>query len=335
MKVLVTGGTGFVGSHSVAALLRQGHSVRLLVRSVERIRPALAPFGIENVEAVAGDVLDRSSIERAAEGCDATLHCGSVYSLNPRMAATITRTNVAGTENVLSIASARGHDPIVHVSSYVALIGEKGGTLSPDCSPTEPPGPYFQSKAGSDRVARMYQNRKLPVVITYPGSVWGPHDPHCGESCQMARFILKNYWRFSVDGTLLVSDVRDIAEMHAALMQKGRGPRRYLAPVQNISLSNLMAVFSDVTGRKIRTTALPGWSMRTAMKAVDLLQRGLKLRLPFNYQAVYCSTLQHIGDDSATLKDLGVQARPLRETLADQVKWMVKAGLLDPRHAGK
>ena len=335
MKVMVTGGTGFVGSNSVAALVRQGHSVRLLVRSLEKVKPALEPLGIDDIEAMAGDVLDRSSIERAAEGCEATLHCGSVYSLDPRMSATITHTNVAGTENVLSVASSRGHDPIIHVSSYVALIGEKGGIISPQCSPTYPPGTYFESKAESDRVARMYQNRNIPVVITYPGSVWGPHDPHCGESCQMALSILKNYWRFSVDGTLLISDVRDIADLHAALMEKGRGPRRYLAPTQNTSICNLFSLFSDITGRKIKTTALPGWSMRAAMQAVDLVQQALKMRLPFNYQAVYCSTLQHVGDDSATRKDFGIAARPLRDTLGDQVDWMVEKGLLEPQLAGK
>ena len=84
MKVMVTGGTGFVGSHTVAELIKNGHQVRLLVRSPERLAPALGPLGIKNVDAVKGDVLDRVSIEQAAEGCEATIHCGSVYSLNTR-----------------------------------------------------------------------------------------------------------------------------------------------------------------------------------------------------------------------------------------------------------
>ncbi len=331
---MVTGGTGFVGSHSVAALLQQGHQVRLLVRSLEKIKPALEPFGINNIDAMEGDVLDRRSIERAAEGCDATLHCGSVYSLDPRMNETIRRTNVTGTENVLSVASRHGHDPIIHVSSFVALIGQKGGVLTPHCIPTSPPGAYFRSKAESDIVARMYQNR-YPVVIVYPGSVWGPYDPHCGESCQIAQSILKGYWRVSVNGTLLISDVRDIAHFHVALMEKGLGPRRYLEPTQNTSLRNLFALFSEITGRRIPTVAFPGWSLRFTMRGVDLLQRTMKARLPFNYQAVYCSTLHHVGDDSATEKDFRIKARPLQETLRDQIDWMVEKGIITNQLAGK
>ena len=96
------------------------------------------------------------------------------------------KANVTGTDLVIGAAHEMGLDPIVHVSSFVALIGTKGAILTPDSVPTTPPGAYYRSKADSDRVARGYQENGAPVVITYPGSVWGPNDPHLGESCQNA-----------------------------------------------------------------------------------------------------------------------------------------------------
>ena len=336
MNVMITGGTGFVGSHTVSELIKDGHEIRLLVRSKEKIEPTLLPFGIktQDIDAIQGDVLDRKSIEEAAKGCDATVHCASVYSLDPRAAKVINNTNVKGTENVIEIANSLGYDPIIHVSSYVALIGVKGARLTPDSPPTQPPGVYFRSKADSDKVARKFQEAGVPVIINYPGSVWGPYDPHYGESCQIARNVLKGLWKISVKGSIPISDVRDIAQLHASLMEKGKAPRRYLAPMQNVNLKEVMNLFSDVTGKNFGTVSFPGWALLLPMRCLDALQLILPLRLPFNYQAVYAVSCNPCGDDSTTRKDTGINPRPLVETLKDQIRWMVENEYIAPSLAG-
>ncbi len=334
MKVMVTGGTGFVGSHTVAELMENGHEVRLLVRSKERIGPALGPLGVQDVDAVMGDILDRDSVKLAAEGCDATIHCGSVYSLDSRVAETIRRTNVAGTETVLDVAHTLGHDPIIHVSSFVALMGTKGAVLTPDSAPTKPPGAYFRSKADSDLVARRFQENGAPVVIIYPGSVWGPHDPHLGESCQIAHNILKGLWRIGPKGQLPISDVRDIARLHVALMAKGLGPRRYMAPSRAVSPREIITTISAATERKLNTYPLPGWALLGPTRALDSLQRLLPFRLPYNFQAVYCVDLGHRSDDSTTRSDFGIEPRPLSETITDTVRWLAQQGHVAPRLIG-
>src|SRR5688572_17708970 len=80
--ILVTGGTGFVGSHTVAALLERGHRVRLLVRSRSRVGPALSPLGIaaDAIEIAEGDVTREESVRAALEGCDGVLHAAAVFS---------------------------------------------------------------------------------------------------------------------------------------------------------------------------------------------------------------------------------------------------------------
>jgi nucleoside-diphosphate-sugar epimerase len=87
MRVLITGGTGFVGCHTVAALLGHGHHVRLLIRAPERIAPALGPLGIAEVDAVVGDVTNPATVEQAMRGCNAVVHAAAVYSFDPRRAA--------------------------------------------------------------------------------------------------------------------------------------------------------------------------------------------------------------------------------------------------------
>jgi len=334
MKVMVTGGTGFVGSHTVSELINNGHEVRLLVRSKDKISPALQPFGIQDLDYIEGDVLNRESIEKAADGCDATIHCGSVYSLDSRDSKTVKSTNVMGTQNVLDIANCLGHDPIIHVSSFAALMGKKGTNIDPDCTPTNPPGVYSRSKADSDRVARKFQEAGAPVVITYPGSIWGPYDPHCGESCQIARNILKGAYKISLKGKVPISDVRDIAKLHAVQLEKGRGPRRYFATVHNTTMKEVISVISNVTGRKLNTVPFPGWVMLSITKGLDSLQKILPSRLPFNYQLVYAVYCDHFANDSSTSDDFGIQPRPLVETMSDQIRWMVRQGHITPSLAG-
>ena len=76
MKVVVTGGTGFVGSHAVGALVRRGHEVRVLARKPEMVGPVLAPLGV-TAEAVLGDVTDSESVAAALDGFDGVIHAAA------------------------------------------------------------------------------------------------------------------------------------------------------------------------------------------------------------------------------------------------------------------
>ena len=116
MKVLVTGGTGFVGSHTVKAVIDAGHELRLLVRSAGRLAPALEPLGVRDVQHVVGDATDAEAVRRAMDGCDAVVHAAAIFSYDAREARAMQRVNARATEVVLGAAHAGGLDPIVHVS---------------------------------------------------------------------------------------------------------------------------------------------------------------------------------------------------------------------------
>lgn len=146
MRVLVTGGTGFVGSHTVAALRSAGHEVRLLVRKPERIGAALEPLGIaEPIDHVVGDVTDPESVNQALAGCDAVVHAAAVYNLDSRAAKVTKATNVPGTRVVLDAAVAQGCDPVVYVSTTLTLL-RRGATVGPDSPLSTVNGAYIGSE---------------------------------------------------------------------------------------------------------------------------------------------------------------------------------------------
>jgi nucleoside-diphosphate-sugar epimerase len=334
MRVLVTGGTGFLGSHSVKALADAGHEVRLLVRSPERIAPALAPHALEDVDHVVGDVTDAASVERALDGCDAVLHTANVYTLDPRRAQEMRDVNPRGTANVLRAAHERGMDPIVHVSSNAALMPSPDRPLTPESPLGDPPGAYSQSKVEAERIARGLQAEGAPVVIVNPVGLLGPHDPHVGDFTAVARDILRGRLPFVVAGTTPMVDVRDAAAVAAALMEPGRGPRRYMASAGYVTMRDFATEASQLTGRRIPAVALPGRPMLAVGRAADWVQQKLGVRLPINYEGPWFMVYGAKVDVSATERDLGVRFRPPAETLADTYRWLCAAGLVSRRQAG-
>lgn len=277
MKALVTGGAGFIGSHTVSALLRHGHNVRVLARRPQVVVPALKLLGVSNVEVVQGDVTDSRAVEEALTGCDAVIHCAALYTLDPRRDREVLSTNVIATQLVLGAAVQMGLDPIVHVSSVAALIGERHGILSPASEPTRPPGAYFRSKADADRAARAFQEQGAPVVIIYPPAVWGPQDPGFGVSSQNLRSALMGLWVVTPAGTIPSSDVRDVAKLHAAILEPGRGPRRYMTPTHYVTMGQLADTLRAITGRRLRSVQVPGSILMPPLHALVVLQRAFGL----------------------------------------------------------
>jgi dihydroflavonol-4-reductase len=333
MRVLITGGTGFVGSHTVAAVVGAGHYVRLLVRQPERVGAALDPLGIHEADTVTGDVLDAAAVQASIEGCDAVINAAAVYSLAPGEAGRALATNARATEIVLEAAIEAGLDPIVHVSSYVALLPSRA-MLEPN-SPIGVGAPaYPRSKAESEAIARRHQAEGAPVVTTYPGAVVGPHDPYFGDSAFTLAMILRNRTPFALSGGWPIADVRYVADAHAAMLEPGRGPRRYVLGGHYTAWRELYASLRRLTGRRLPAVPTPGAVARASGRAMDGLQRLTRARLPFGHQGAWIITRGAPTDDGATRRELGIEPPPLDQTLADTIRWMVEAGHLSPRLAG-
>jgi nucleoside-diphosphate-sugar epimerase len=336
MLLLVTGGTGYVGSHSIAALVGAGHRVRVLARSPERIPAALAPLGVDGVETAIGDVTDAAAVERALEGCDAVLHAASVFSMDARRAEEMRAVNVRGTEIVLGTAHRLGLDPIVFVSSELALLPPADGAVLTAESPVGQPGwPYCRSKAESELVARKHQALGAPVVSVMPAAVWGPQDPHLGEGVTLATNVLRNRYPIVMRAGMHIADVRDLAAVLAAVVEPGRGPRSYIVAGQYISLPDLIRTLAELSGRRIGFLVFPRWFLAAFGRAADVAQRRLNTRLPWQGEGIWVMNCAARCDDSKTRSELGLEPRPLRETIADTVHWLVEVGHLSPAEAGR
>lgn len=269
-------------------------------------------------------------------GCQAVVHAGSVYSLDSRDAGRIRRVKVRGTQLVLGAAQRAGPDPTVYVSSFVALLPPGGQTLTPASPAGHPPGPYLGSKANAELVARRYQQAGAPVVITYPGLRAGPPRPAPQRGLRMLRDLLKGRYPIIPSGGFPIVDVRDVAAVHAAVLEPGRGPRRYLASGTNAAgLAELVARLGTVTGRQLPAMTMPAGLLLPVGRAVQVLQRIVPFHIPAEFEGIYVAWCAARYDDTRTQRELGVAPRDLQATLADTVRWLVDQGHISPRQGGQ
>jgi farnesol dehydrogenase len=161
VKILVTGGTGYLGAAIVRALAARGYDVTSYARHASS-----APRQ-PRVEAFDGDIRDRPSLERAARGAGAICHSAALVSVWRRRQHDFDDVNVGGLENVLSVAAALGVPRVIYTSSFLARppAGSAGPIMAND---------YQRTKVLADRVATRAIGEGRPVICMYPGVVYGP-----------------------------------------------------------------------------------------------------------------------------------------------------------------
>ncbi len=264
MRVLVTGGTGFIGARVVALLLQEGHEVTCLVRSSSPAATALASLGAALAE---GDVTEPPSLTRAFAACEAVVHCAALYSTWEADPSRYTRVNEEGTEYVMWAAQEEGIRKAVLVSTAL-VYGEPT-----DCPFTEEsrPGPvrysaYVESKYRGERQAwRLHREAGLPLAVVYPGAVIGPGDPN----------VTGDYIRRLLSGTLparVFEDslntyvyVDDVARgIVAALEHEGNEGERYLLGRYRASYAEYNRMIAELAGIDPPLLKLPDTVVRVA-----------------------------------------------------------------------
>ncbi len=172
-KILITGATGFIGSHVVDLLVSRGEPARALVSSGEDPQRLTR----QGVEICPGDLKDRASLAEAVQGISCVIHCAArTGPWGPQ--SEYEAVNVHGFEDLLQLALKAGVERFVHVSSIIVHGADLGG-VADEAAPMriEPHNPYSWSKVMAERLAQTYiREQKAPITIVRPGWVYGPRD---------------------------------------------------------------------------------------------------------------------------------------------------------------
>ena len=336
MKVLVTGGTGFTGSHSVAAFVEAGHEVRLLVRDRAKVRQVFDPRGIAIPEAdvVPGDITDAESVEEAMRGCDAVFHCAALVDLRRSMAKTVLETNARGVDLVVGGGARRGLPSIVYVSSLSVFFEPGCGPLHPEMPIAPATTAYAQSKADAERAVRGHQEAGASIRVSYPTGIVGPDDPGLTD----ANHAIYSFFRdtgLTTSGGFQIVDVRDVATLHLRLLELAPGPARYSAAGEFLSWAETYRLIDSLTGGRISCPRIPGAALRALGSLGDVVKRFYDFSFPLTRDSMEFATRWPGASAARTTEELGVSFRPSHETYADTLRWMFRAGYLTREQAGR
>ena len=300
MKVLVTGGTGYLGRGVVRALAARGHDLVIFARSASR-------SGLPGT-AVDGDIRDRAALGRAAAGCDAISHSAALVSIWRRRRQDFDEVNIDGLRNVLAVAAALRMPRVLYTSSFVALPprGRAEPLLAND---------YQRTKVAADRVADEAVRDGSPLIRVYPGVVYGPGS--FTEGNLVGRLIAdhlkhrlpglvgpENRWSYAY--------VDDVAAGHCAALERGRVGGRYSLGGENAPQRRVFELVQQLTGRRPPP--------RIPFPIADLLGAAEELRVTLfggtpllTRGAVEIFRHDWSLDSSEAVRDLGYTLTPLGE----------------------
>lgn len=327
MKVLVTGGTGFVGSHVARQLQAAGHEVRLLVRSSDKARKFFESMQEPLPELVNGDITDADAVQRALAGCDGLVHAAAGTPIRTKSVEEMFAVNVGGVRNVVGGALALGIERIVVLSSITAIFNPDGAKVTAEAPPAPSKLPYGQSKVEAEMYLRELQASGAPVAILYPGGVIGPDDPGFSDTCMALKHRIENGFRIFGEGGMQHIDVRDLAAFAVSIITDG-GSGRFLLPGVYLKWTELADTVERVSGCQLQRIPASGWKLRLVGRMVDLLRKFRTVDSPISAETMRYATLWPQIANSDELQRRGLALRAPQETFGDAISWMVAAGHL-------
>jgi dihydroflavonol-4-reductase len=311
--VLVTGGTGFIGSHLVRALLARGDDVRVSVRASSN-RSTLDGLDVERVTA---DITDPRAMRRAARGVDRAFHVAGTTNLR-KGAAEVLRVNADGTRTVLDACLAERVERVVYVSS-VAAIGpaRPGGANDERHVHGGPLGiPYADAKHAAEVEALRVAARGLDVVVANPGHVLGRGDDGRSSTDVVRRFLLRRIAAY-VDGAICIVDVEDVAAGLLLCEQRGRTGERYILGTRNYTWERLF-------GELARYSGIEGPAVRLPKRvALALAEAGARAPgpAPVTPSEVRAAAHWWTYRSAKARRELGWTTRPHEDTVEATVRW--------------
>ena len=322
MSVVVTGGSGVVGTAIVRHLVAAGEVPRCLSRT-SASDTMLRELGAVPVR---GDVVDPASLRAAFEGADLVYHVAGVNTMCPVDPAPMLRVNVDGSRNVVRAAEVAGVRRLVYTSS-AAAIGETAGETGTERSMHR--GWYLSHYERSKHLAEeaVFETaERVELVVVSPSSVQGPGRATGTGALILA--LLRGNLPALIDTRLSIVDIDDCARGHLLAASHGSPGERYLLNSFTATMREAVSLLEDAVGRRVAVRWVPGWVASLGVLPVEVFARVRGRKPPFCREMVRTLRHGHAYDGSKAAAELGVVYTSAPVMLSRLIDWFSSEGML-------
>jgi nucleoside-diphosphate-sugar epimerase len=306
-RILVTGGTGFTGSHLVKRLLAQGHEVLALDNQPGYFHDELQTLG---AKITIGSVTDRDLMFRLAEGCDVIHHLAAAFRKIDLPKEVYWDVNVNGTRYLLEAAEKHGVRKFVYCSTC-GVHGDVANPPAPETAPITPADYYQYTKYEGEVVAQEFIKRGLDVTILRPAAIYGPGDPErwlmLFKRVAPGRFLMFGNGRATYH-PLYIDNLVD-ALILAAEKPAAKGQTYLIADEKYYSLNDLVQVVGDVINVKVKINRLPFWPLWLVALGCEAVCKPFNISPPIFRRRVDWFRQNRAFDIGKAKRELGYDAR--------------------------
>jgi len=319
MPVFVTGGTGFIGSHLVEALVRNNEQVYALARKTSNRTDRLKELGATLID---GDVTDAPSLKGAMKDCQTVYHLANRYEMWMPDKSLFYKVNVDGTRNVLNEAMNAGVEKVVYTSAAEALGEKKGETATEEtCHSGVHLSEHCRTKYLGLMEASKLRDRGLPLVVVMPCAVIGPGDLKATGKIILGLLNQKLPGVFFGDSSIAFIHVKDVVEGHMLAAKKGKVGEKYILASEILKVRDFFETVCN-----IGNVPMPKREISPAMCTMlaymmefgsFFTKKPPEMPLPM----VRVMTHGMMFDNSKAKRELGMKFTPIKDTLPETIAW--------------
>ena len=331
MTTLVTGATGFLGSHVARQLLARKESVRVLLRPTSQNR-AIADLPLEYAT---GDLRDPASLDRAMNGVRRVFHVAADYRLWAHRPKEIYESNVTGTKNVLEAAKRAGVGQFIYTST-VATVAVDRPQLPNEATESqlgEMVGQYKRSKWLAEKEALNAAKSGLPLIAVMPTTPVGPGDWKPTPTGKIILDFLNGKMPGYVETGLNFVGVEDCATGHLLAAEKGKIGERYLLGAENLTLKQVLDALEKITGLPAPRLKIPHGLALGAAYVETAFSRLVGREPQIPVEGVKIARHLMFVDCSRAQRELGFRLGPVAAALERAVRWYEANGYVTARRA--